>query len=212
MLGSAFLGAIIALYLPFFRQLIWGPKLKLFFGKEIEGSIAKTPIELNYTVENIPVKSRTEGYYIRVMVKNIKYTLARDCRAFLANIEKKKDDNNYYPTIYNESIQLQWACRSGQGFQGIDLAMGINQFIDVISTLKDKDYIEPKIDTLPFRYRDLFNETGIFRYTIQVCGNEVRPVSIKIIFHWHGNWDNFDAYIDPESHSSDANWCCKLFN
>jgi hypothetical protein len=196
MIGSAFLGALIALYLPFFRRLIWGPKLSLFFDKNIDGCIAKTPIELIMTNGE---RIETEGYYIRVMVKNEKYLLARDCRAFLVNIEKKEEDNKFHSTVYYDSIQAQWACRSGQGFSGIDLPRGLNQFIDVIGTIKDNPNIDLKIDSKIFLHRPLLSEIGTFRYTIQVSGNELNPVKIKFIFKWNGKWDDFDVDIDRES-------------
>jgi hypothetical protein len=196
MIGSAFLGAFIALYLPFFRRLIWGPKLTLFFDKNIDGCIAKTPIEL---IMKNGERIETEGYYIRVMVRNEKYLLARDCRAFLVNIEKKGEDNEFHPTVYYDSIQAQWACRSGQGFSGIDLPRGMNQFIDVIGSIKDNPNVDPKIDSKIFMHRSLFSEIGTFRYTIQVSGNELNPVKIKFIFKWNGKWDDFDVDIDRES-------------
>lgn len=196
MIGSAFLGALIALYLPFFRRLIWGPKLSLFFNKDIDGCIVKTPIELIMTNGQ---RIETEGYYIRVMVRNEKYLLARDCRAFLVKIEKKGEDNKFHPTVYYDSIQAQWACRSGQGFSGIDLPRGMNQFIDVIATIKDNINVDPKIDSKIFLHRSLFSEFGTFRYTIQVSGNELNPEKIKFIFKWKGKWDDFDVDIDRES-------------
>lgn len=196
MIGSAFLGALIALYLPFFRRLIWGPKLSLFFDKNIDGCIAKTPIEL---IMPNGERIETEGYYIRVMVRNEKYLLARDCRAFLVNIEKKGEDNEFHPTLYYDSIQAQWACRSGQGFSGIDLPRGLNQFIDVIAIIKDKPNIDPQIDSKIFMHRSLFTEIGIFRYTVQVSGNELNPVKIKFIIKWNGKWDEFEVDIDRTS-------------
>jgi hypothetical protein len=201
MIGSAFLGAIVALYLPFFRRLIWGPKLELFFGKTYEGCIAKTPIEIETEVDNEKGKIATVGYYIRVMVRNKKYLLARDCRAFLVNIEKKGADNIFHPTIYCDSIQAQWACRSGQGFQSIDLPRGVNQFVDIISTVKDVNHIVPKIEMIPFRYQELFREYGVFRYTIQVSGSEIKPLFIKIIFRWKGELDYFGVEIDHDKKS-----------
>jgi hypothetical protein len=81
-------------------------------------------------------------------------------------------------------------------FSSIDLPTGINQFIDVISTRKDTNIIEPKIEMSPFRYRNLFSEHGAFRYTIQVSGQEIKPKFIRFLFEWHGQWDDFKVELD----------------
>lgn len=201
MICSAFLGAFTAIYLPFFRQLFLGPKLELFFDREL-GCIRKTPIRNG--------EGQTEGVYCRVLIKNTKPLLARDCRAFLTNIEKKGVDDVFHPTIYIDSIQAQWASRSGQGFQGIDIPKGINQFVDIFSTNKVSNKIEHKIELFPFMYQELFQEHGVFRYSIIVSGNEVKPKSIKFIFHWKGQWDDFEAYLDPDSLLENKNSWCKF--
>jgi hypothetical protein len=124
--------------------------------------------------------------------------LAKDCRAFLVQIEKKDDDGNFYQ-IFQDSIQAQWACRSGQGFSSIDLPTGINQFVDVISTMKGVNRIIPKIEMLPFRYENIFSENGMFRYTVQVSGQEVEPKFIRFLFRWRGQWDDFKVELDQTS-------------
>jgi hypothetical protein len=166
----------------------WGPQLSLSFDKE-QGCVPRTPI--------LSDGQETEGYYIRIKVRNIKPTLAKDCRAFLVLIEKKGDDGTYYPTIYQDSIQAQWACRSGQGFSSIDLPTEINQFIDVISIIKGVDRLLPKIEMLPFMYQRLFSEHGAFRYAVQVSGQEIEPKFIRFLFEWHGQWDDFKVELDP---------------
>ena len=196
LITSGIIGGLIALFTPFIRRLIWGPKLELYFGNEIEGCVAKTPITIINKKQEI--SNITEGFYIRILVVNTKYALARDCRGFLVNIEKQGEDGKFHHTIFCDSIQAQWACRSGQGFNGIDLPKGINQFIDIISTIKGNDCIHPKIEMFPDRYKILFSEVGTFRYTVQVSGNEVNPETIKFIFKWKGRWNDFEVDIDTE--------------
>jgi hypothetical protein len=188
MLFTAILGGAAALWLPFIRRFFWGPKLSLSFGNDLVGCVARTPILYN--------GHETEGYYFRVKVRNIKPTLAKDCRAFLVGIEKKGEDDIFSSTNYQDSIQLQWACRSGQGFSSIDLPTGINQFIDVISTIKGVNRIDPKIEMFPFIYRNLFSEHGTFRYTVQVSGQEIKPRFIRFLFTWNGQWDDFIVELD----------------
>ena len=216
MLVSAILGAIVALYLPRLRQFFIGPKLELSFGKEIAGCIALTPIKTIKSKGEDEIATElgkkywevtNRGYYIRVKVTNNSYLLAKECRAFLINIERKDDNGQFKQTIYCDSIQLQWSCRSNQGFNGIDLAFGVHQFIDVLSTIGNiSKIIYPKIEMMPYRYENLFREIGTFRYTIQVSGNEIKPVSLSFILYWKGQWDDFDVDIDPMSLKENNGW------
>jgi len=194
MLVAAIFGGLATLWLPFVRRFFWGPELSLSFGNEIGGCVEKTPIELNMQDGS---KQKTEGYYIRILVRNIKPNLGKDCRVFLVGIEKKDNSGEFIHTIYRDSIQLQWSCRSGQGFSSIDLPTEINQFVDVISTIKGVNHIVPKIEMVPFRYNDLFFEHGTFRYSIQVSGQEIEPRFIRIILDWNGQWDSFNVELDP---------------
>ena len=83
MVGTGAVGGAAALWLPFIRRFFWGPKLSLSFSNdELEGCVVRTPISYG--------ARETVGYYIRVKVKNTKPTLAKDCRAFLVKIEKKR--------------------------------------------------------------------------------------------------------------------------
>jgi len=207
-LAGGLTGAAATLLIPSIRRFVWGPELKLDFDKDGEGFIAKTPI-LMQEPGNQPIIH--EGIYIRVKVTNVKCNLAKQCRAFLVNIEKQNKDGIFKPTIYCDSIQLQWACRENQGFSAIDLPNGIMQFIDILATIKNFPYYEMKIGAPPFRYIDLFSESGIFRFTIQVSGDEVIPKFIRLIFYWREKWDDFDVSLDKKTFLPTSNYLINYF-
>jgi hypothetical protein len=102
---SAILGGLTVLFAPSIRRLFWGPKLKLKFNRLEEGYVAKTPI----IVQEAGIQPfTTEGFYVMVMIENKKPTIAKDCRAYLVDIEKLGGNGNFKSTIFCDSIQLQW--------------------------------------------------------------------------------------------------------
>lgn len=137
----------------------------------------------------------TEGYYIRIKVTNENRHIAKDCRAYLINFERKDENNGFVRTEYCDSIPLGWSCRDKKDrFRGIDIPRGINQYVDVIATVKDSSVYIPQIMVPPYRYSKLFEKKGIFQFTIQVTADDANPKTIKLILNWKGDWDNFDVY------------------
>jgi hypothetical protein len=142
-----------------------------------------------------PIHTVTDAYYIRVRVTNTGRQIAKQCRAYLVKVEKwNKSTSKFEPTIYCDSLQLAWSARGTtveEAYRPLDLPKLINQFVDILSTRKiEAGY---KIETNPTlkRYAKLFKEHGKFRYTVQVSGDNVPPVSTKVIFDWNGNWESF---------------------
>jgi hypothetical protein len=141
-LATFFLGSITAVFSDPVRKRIFRPKIELTFNNDSD-HVANTP-------------DRESGreyfaHYIRLGVKNKNTTLAKQCRAYLVNIEKK-EDGDFKRTIYADSIQLAWSCRGkGNELTPIDLPKGISQYVDLIATTsKDNSY---KPQTIPFMFR-----------------------------------------------------------
>lgn len=170
------------------KNRIYGPKLEVRF---IDGDKAF----VTDTKEN----GVTEAHYVRLRVVNTGRQIAKQCRAYLVNVEKwNTSAGNFEPTIYCDSLQLAWSAQANvqEAYRPLDMAKEIRQFIDVASTREsENDY---RIMTKPhlFRYEPLFKEQGRFRYTVQVSGDNVKPTSAKLIFDWRGHWHNFAVSAD----------------
>jgi len=200
LIGGAigFVSAVLApILVEPLRHWVFGPKLKIEF---IEGDRGfKTDTKENVIVNDpqmseTPIHTVTDAYYIRVRVTNTGRQIAKQCRAYLVNVEKwNKSTSKFEPTIYCDSLQLAWSARGTveEAYRPLDLPKLINQFVDIVSTRK----IEAKyrIETNPKlkRYAKLFKEHGKFRYTVQVSGDNVKPEFVKVIVDWSGNWENF---------------------
>jgi hypothetical protein len=186
LIGGAigFISAVLApIVVEPLKHCVFGPKLKVDFIEGDRGFITDTK-------EN----GVTDAHYVRVKVLNTGRQIAKQCRAYLVNVEKwNKSTGKFEPTIYCDSLQLAWSARANteEAYRPLDMARDINQFIDIVSTRRIKrDY---KVMTNPhlYRYEPLFKEHGKFRYTVLVSGDNVKPASAKVVFEWSGDWHNF---------------------
>lgn len=190
--GVGFFAAVFAEPL---RKSIFSPRLKLEYGKSEECN-AQTPIKFTQQVdlEGHEQKFQQRATYIRVKVTNQKLALAKNCRAYLINIEKENSRGIFENTIYADSIQLAWSCQADTGFKAIDIPNGVSQFLDLMSVYQISSTFKLELNVLPFRYESILKEKGKFRFTVQVSGENINPAFIKIVFNWSGSWDKYDAY------------------
>lgn len=213
-LVGGIIGFIAAVFAEPVRQHFWRPKLTVAFndGEEYQSS---TPDKREYVGDSGTKFSVThKAIYLRMKVENKKQTIAKNCRAYLVNVEKRNEEtenNIFEKTVYSDCIPLAWSCRQspdlkGSEFKPIDIPNGVSQFVDLLYTLEvnDIDFVPKEISThynptlavMPYRYEKLFQEQGTFRFTIQISGDNTSPVLHRIIFEWHGEWDKFRAYDD----------------
>jgi hypothetical protein len=183
-------GAVVAfasaVYAEPLRQWLFRPRLCVSFSGG-DDCVAKTPTDAN-----------SSAVYVRLKVVNEKPKLAKGCRAYLIGVETSPSPGVFEPTLYVDSIQLAWSCQMpDDARRPLDLAHGVSQYIDLIATSKLKENFVPQIQPLPYRYSELFTlEPRTYRFTVQVSGDGVDPVQIKIVFVWKGLWHPVDVYQD----------------
>lgn len=188
LLAGLFSGFFAAIFAEPVRQRLFRPKLDLEYDKA-KGCLSKT------REQAITGGTIAEAYYIRVRVTNMSKVIAKDCRAYLVEIEKQDENAKFVPTVYCDAIQLAWSCQGAEDrYRAIDICKGVNQYIDVIVTRSNSPEFDPQIRVKPFRYSDLFKEIGSFRFTIQASADGADPVIFKLNFDWEGCWDTFGVY------------------
>ena len=188
LIGGA-IGFVAAVLAPIIveplKHCFYDPKLNAEFIEDDRGFITDTK-------DN----GVTDAHYVRVKVLNTSRQIAKQCRAYLVNVEKwNTSTGEFEPTTYCDSLQLGWSAQLGKiaPYRALDIPKGIPQFIDIVSTRKGKSDYFIKTKLLLNRYDDLFKERGKFRYTMRVSGDNARPKSTKVIFEWSGDWDKFTA-------------------
>lgn len=199
-------GFFTAIFAEPIRRYLFKPNLKLDFINN-GNFVALTPEKVSSKTGDF----ETKAYYIRIKATNTKNVTAKDCKAYLVNIEKLDADGIFKPTIYCDSIPLAWSCQNiGEQYNGININKGVNQFIDVVTTRHlvssgeviypgmknqsaDSDILYPQIKLTPFRYEGIFKEKGTFRFTIQVTSANANPRMINLILDWNGVWNKFNV-------------------
>jgi hypothetical protein len=176
-------GLVTALIGEPLRHRVWRPKLRVSFGIS-EEYIAPTR-------EEFPGGER-EARYVRLKVVNRSQAVARDCRAFLTNIERETPPGKFERTIFSDTLQLPWSVRPDGG-RAEDLPHGVANFVDVISTREGNPTFRIHGRVFPFRYEHLLSDYARYRLTVWVTGDNVKPVKIKLFFSWKGAWNAFEA-------------------
>ena len=181
---ALFSGFFIAVFAEPLRQWLFKPIVKLEFNKDLPDFVTHTPM------------THGQACYIRVKVNNERRNVAKGCKAYLVNIEKEQPNGEFCSTIYCDSIQLAWSNRGKNAYDGIDLSKGVNQFVDVITSYSNRTDFEPQTFVKPNRYKPLFKQQGVFRFTIQISAENADPETIKIKLNWSGQWNVIDVDKD----------------
>src|SRR5262245_40348028 len=104
-------GFFTAIFAEPLRRWIYAPRLEPSFGTS-QQFLTKTP--------EIAGNSQYESLYVRIKVINVRRALAKACRAYLVNVERK-GPSGFEPTEYCESLQLAWASQESRSFDAFDL-------------------------------------------------------------------------------------------
>jgi hypothetical protein len=175
-------GWVLALFAEPVHQRIFGPRLELVF-KDTEHFVT-------HTKEGTP-DSLHEAIYVRVKVTNVKWALAKACRAYLVNVERRGSSGQFEATEYCESLQLAWSAQT-EPYRALDLPRHVPHFVDVVSTRDiEKDAFRLHIAVPLFRLERLWRTPGTYRFTILVSGDGVRPERIQLCFTWSDHWNDF---------------------
>ncbi len=175
------------------REVLFKARLQLTFSAA-EDCISKTSETTLIVADDPETASSRQAIYLRVRVTNKKRKIAKSCIAYLTSIEKDDGEGKFEPTIYSDSIQLAWSCRGPTAYSEIDIPYGVSQYIDVLKTHDEQNYVFPQWQFTPNRYLPLLSKFGRYRLTVQVSGDGVDPATVKLIFLWKGHWDTFEAH------------------
>jgi hypothetical protein len=178
-------GFLTALFGEPLRRWFYAPRLALTFGTSAH-FFTRTP-EVSQT-------SQSEALYVRVKVVNTRSALAKSCRAYLVNVERKGASGKFEPTEYCESLQLAWSSLAEASFGALDLPRDVPHFVDVFSVRPTSPAFIPTTKVTPLRYGTLLLTPGVYRFTIVVSGDGVKPATIRPSVSWNSVWDKVEKY------------------
>jgi hypothetical protein len=201
------IGSLLAILSEPLRQFLLGkfirPNLSILFRQNDQDFTSNVPEVIREEVfekiddfykRKVIETNRYSSIYVKAKVLNSKRYIAKSCRVFLINVEKKINEV-FERTLFSDSIQLEWSARGEEGFKGIDLPYGVSLYFVVFSTREtEPNKIKLHFHSTPFRYFNLIDNKGTYRITIMVSGDNVIPIFYKLILEWRNQWDNFDIY------------------
>jgi len=174
--------------------LVRGPKLVVEFG-DGEDCLTLTPEEHQEQINDHSVtvaRKQRLVFFARIRVTNAKPRMASRCQAWLVNVESQDDAGQFRPTVFKDSIPLIWSYNAE--IETVDIPQGINRYVDLARVRSDVDGFQPQLRShsgevlFPLRYGPLFTSNGIFRLTVLVSAQDVKPQQIKIVLSWDGAW------------------------
>ncbi len=156
---------------------LYAPRLALTFGTSNQ-FLTRTP--------ELSPSSQSEALYVRVKVVNTRSALAKSCRAYLVNVERKGQSGKFELTEYCESLQLGWSSQAELTFSAFDLPRDVPHFADIMSTRPASEAFALSTKVTPLRYLQMLRTPGVYRFTIVVSGDGVMPATIRPAISWTG--------------------------
>jgi hypothetical protein len=189
-----FLGLLTKEFSDRISGWIRGPRVQLGFG-ETEDCVTLTPEEYydqrGESAVGTKLKTRVV-FFARIKVSNSKPRIARNCQAWLVDVETADEQGGFKPTIFKDSIPLIWSYNAES--ETVDIPQGINRYVDLVRIQDDVAGFQPQLRSRSgevlniHRYEHLFNTNGILRFTVLVSAQEINPEIIRIVVARISTW------------------------
>jgi len=194
---SGQLGLVIGVVLGFLssvltepvRDRLFGPKLQVEFDPDKQGFATHTKDNIGHDF--------VQASYIRVLATNKRKRIAKQCRAYLSGVEMWNASlRRFEPTLYCEALQLAWsASPEGRAFDPVDIPKDVRKFVDVVSVREGSTSIRSHVIAHLYRYEDMLTkQSGKFRYTVLVAGDNMKPQSVKVGLEWNGDFKQYRVF------------------
>lgn len=180
-------GAAIPLVVEWLKQRLYGPRLEVMHG-EGESFVPRSE-EPGKTPGPHPSR------YLRVRVKNTGRMIAKNCRAYLVNIEELVHGNPSR-TFYRDTLRLRWAYEEQEELhEGVDIPPGVFIYFDIMSTKCEDNMSKTLLQVAKLRHHFVnkleFNK--VYRFTVLVAADATDPVQICLTVVMGKTWENFSV-------------------
>jgi hypothetical protein len=152
-----------------------------------------------------------DARYVRVAVRNKGLAVAKDCRAYLTDIEKRNAAGHYESVgYYRDSLRLRWAyeVQDPDAHAGVDIPQGLHVHFDVMAT-KDEHTVPDDVGGLRIievAYKGLRHDRGRlmnklkfnaeYRFNILVVADGASPLPLAVRVDLGRKWDEVSAFFD----------------
>jgi hypothetical protein len=174
---SSFAGGVISSACARYLDERWfGPKLSIHADNGPEYKVERPYNQADEDSSNI---------YIRVKVTNDSKRIAKQCTAWLADVQEVRNGQAHKTSSYHDSKQLPWA---GSKREPIDIPYGTAHYVDVVVFSKHEPGWRFPVKLFASQ-QELTRYKGTYRLTVLVTSDGAKPVSRQIDVTYHGDWN-----------------------
>jgi hypothetical protein len=145
------------------------------------------------------------AFYARLCVTNDKRRIAQSCRAWLVDVEELNDEDCFVPTRFRDSVPLIWSYDAEA--DTVDIPQGIKRYVDLVRIQNDIPGFQPRMRSRSgevltiLKYQPIFSKNGVYRLTVLVSAQEIKPQVIKVIITRSETWPP-KAKLDSQPNQS----------
>ena len=176
---ATFLAALVALFVSVWLPKFQAPKLALDFDEA--GDVLRDQAHVVGQGENLrPADFRhPKATFVSMRVRMAAGSVARNCKAYLVQMEKSLSGGAYQPVLWADCIPLNWAYRDEQ--EGADLLPGVSCRFGVVLVNLGSGQLEIQA-RLPDRYRAFHSGTDVaYRITVMATAEGAKPITAALL-------------------------------
>ena len=130
--------------------------------------------------------------HVRINVTNSKRRMARNCRAYLADLEKRIDGE--WRRLLWDTVQLRWSSlwANGSVFE-VDVPHDVTFRVDLFNTVEGDIHFSP-LAQMPNYYKP--ESCGEYRFTVVVTAEGATTVRKQFTLRCDRDWQNFEFDMD----------------
>lgn len=177
------IATVILKLIDFFKR----PKLDIVFEIGDTYTIAK--------IGNIP--GEPDGLYLHLNVKNLRKSMAYECKVFLLSLEEKIN-GEFKKINLKTHYTLKWANENEpRGYEGLEIPGNYRRRVDLFNSIIGNNIFLLFIEG---GYRGIRNgfKNGVYRFTIQASGINTNTVTKKFIVKWSGPFKKENIKVREE--------------
>lgn len=166
---------------------------KVTIGFESSGCLVPTPLKIRDASDPKNVVE-VEAVYLRAVVRNVGRLAAKECEAYLTNVQRKMPNGDFTDTDFSDAMDLPWSMREGRAYLPMSIGPQVRRYFDVLVSRKDNNELQ-FAGIWPLRLRKFFGSAGIYKLDLAVLADGA-TVTAAICVDWNGKWDEIKAYMD----------------
>ena len=182
---SVAIGLLLGVVTEPLRLWLLRPKLTASFTAD-EHCLRQTPV-----VGNTPQgEIHSTAKVARFLVRNEARFAAKNSRGYLTQIEKRNTDGSF--TIeFADRLPLRW---SYIGAEPVDIPGQTQLYCDVAGASQIQPSLNPYTEPGAQLFHEIFAEHAVYRFSVIVTADNVRPITLQILIDWKGNWNFVDVW------------------